>query len=105
MLPEDLSNNLCSLKQNSPKKAVVVKMHLDHRGCKIKHEFIRGIITIEKNYSYEIFNIGNDDLNLSIDSIYEKINSALGGSFEKNWSMLLMKMVYHLNLKYFLLIL
>ena len=37
MLPEDLSNNLCSLKENSPKKAVVVKMQLDHRGCKIKH--------------------------------------------------------------------
>ena len=55
MLPEDLSNNLCSLKENSPKKAVVVKMQLDHRGCKIKHEFIRGIITVKKNYSYEDF--------------------------------------------------
>ena len=55
MLPEDLSNSLCSLKENSPKKAVVVKMHLDHKGCKIKHEFIRGIITVKKNYSYENF--------------------------------------------------
>ena len=27
-------------------------------------------------HNSEIFNIGNDDLNLSIDSIYEKINSA-----------------------------
>ncbi len=55
MLPEDLSNNLCSLKENSPKKAVVVKMHLDHKGYKIKHEFIRGIISVKKNYSYENF--------------------------------------------------
>ncbi len=55
MLPEDLSNNLCSLKENSPKKAVVVKMHLDHKGYKIKHEFIRGIITVKKNYAYENF--------------------------------------------------
>ncbi len=55
MLPEDLSNNLCSLKENSPKKAVVVKMRLDHRGYKIQHEFIRGIITVEKNYSYKNF--------------------------------------------------
>ena len=55
MLPEDLSNNLCSLKENSPKKAVVVKMHLDHKGYKIKHEFIRGIITVKKNYSYKNF--------------------------------------------------
>ena len=36
-------------------------------------------------YNSEIFNIGKDDLNLSIDSIYEKINNTLGGSFEKNW--------------------
>ncbi len=57
MLPEDLSNNLCSLKENSPKKAVVVKMHLDHKGYKIKHEFIRGIITVKKNYSYENFEV------------------------------------------------
>lgn len=55
MLPEDLSNNLCSLKENSPKKAVVVKMYLDHKGYKIKHEFIRGIISVKKNYSYENF--------------------------------------------------
>ncbi len=57
MLPEVLSNNLCSLKENSPKKVVVVKMQLDHRGYKIKHEFIRGIITVKKNYSYENFEI------------------------------------------------
>ncbi len=57
MLPEDLSNNLCSLKENSPKKAVVVKMQLDYRGRKIKHEFIRGIITVKKNYSYENFDV------------------------------------------------
>ena len=55
MLPEDLSNSLCSLKENSPKKAVVVKMHLDYKGYKIKHEFVRGIITVKKNYSYENF--------------------------------------------------
>ncbi len=55
MLPENLSNNLCSLKENSPKKAVVVKMHLDNKGYKIKHEFIRGIISVKKNYSYENF--------------------------------------------------
>ena len=57
MLPEDLSSNLCSLKENSPKKAVVVKMQLDHRGYKIKHEFMRGIITVKKNYSYENFEV------------------------------------------------
>ena len=55
MLPEDLSNRLCSLKERSPKKAIVVKIKLDCKGNKISHEFIRGIITVKKNYSYENF--------------------------------------------------
>ena len=63
MLPEDLSNRLCSLKERSPKKAIVVKIKLDCKGNKISHEFIRGIITVKKNYSYENFDaylsIGN----------------------------------------------
>lgn len=40
---------------------------------------------IFSKYNSEIFNIGNESLNLSINSIYEKINEALGGSFNKNW--------------------
>ncbi len=55
MLPDDLSNRLCSLKEGSPKKAIVVKIKLDYKGDKIKHEFMRGLITVKKNYSYENF--------------------------------------------------
>ena len=55
MLPEDLSNGLCSLKERTPKRAIVVKIKLDYKGEKIKHEFIRGLITVKKNYSYENF--------------------------------------------------
>lgn len=33
----------------------------------------------------QIFNIGNEELNLSINSIYEIINNTLGNKFEKNW--------------------
>ena len=55
MLPEDLSNRLCSLKERSPKKVIIVKIKLDCKGNKISHEFIRGIITVKKNYSYENF--------------------------------------------------
>ena len=55
MLPEDLSNSLCSLKERTPKKAIVVKIKLDYEGRKIKHRFMRGLITVKKNYSYEKF--------------------------------------------------
>ena len=55
MLPEDLSNRLCSLKERTPKKAIVVKIKLDYEGNKIKHEFMRGLITVKKNYTYEKF--------------------------------------------------
>ena len=33
----------------------------------------------------EIFNIGNNNLNLEINSIYDIVNSVLGGNLEKNW--------------------
>ena len=55
MLPEDLSNNLCSLKKSTPKRAIVVKIKLDYNGDKITHKFMRGLITVKKNYSYEKF--------------------------------------------------
>ena len=55
MLPEDLSNSLCSLKERTPKKAIVVKVKLDYKGHKITHEFMRGLITVKKNFSYEKF--------------------------------------------------
>ena len=55
MLPEDLSNSLCSLKERSPKKAIVVKIKLDYKGQKITHKFMRGLIEVKKNYSYEKF--------------------------------------------------
>ncbi len=55
MLPEDLSNSLCSLKNRIPKKAIVVKIKLDYKGHKITHEFMRGLVTVKKNYSYEKF--------------------------------------------------
>ena len=55
MLPEDLSNSLCSLRKNTPKRAIVVKIKLDYEGHKITHKFMRGLITVKKNYSYEKF--------------------------------------------------
>ena len=38
-----------------------------------------------RKHSNEIFNIGNNNLNLKINSIYDVVNSVLGGNLEKNW--------------------
>lgn len=51
----------------------------------LKNRFLSIDEIVFKKYNSEIFNIGNESLNLSINSIYENINNALGGKFEKNW--------------------
>ncbi len=38
-----------------------------------------------KKNNGEIFNIGNNSLNLTINDIFEMVSSSLGGKFEKNW--------------------
>ena len=38
-----------------------------------------------KKYNNHIFNIGNENLNLDINSIYEVVNKVLGGGLERNW--------------------
>ena len=48
MLPEKLSNDLCSLKPNEKRACLAVEIHLDARGNKTKHRFTRGVIKSEK---------------------------------------------------------
>ena len=38
-----------------------------------------------KKHNNQIFNIGNNNLNLEINSIYETVNKVLGDNLEKNW--------------------
>ena len=66
------------LRDGNQKRPILSLNELNNRFLSIDEKVLT-------KHNSEIFNIGNDDLNLSIDSIYEKINSALGGSFEKNW--------------------
>lgn len=52
MLPEQLSNDLCSLKANAERACIIVKICLDSFGKKINHEFIRGRIRVKENLTY-----------------------------------------------------
>jgi len=53
MLPERLSNDLCSLKQGQERPCLAVRMVFDRNGNKIAHRFIRGWMRSAAALSYE----------------------------------------------------
>ena len=56
MLPEALSNNLCSLKERLLKRCVIIKIVMDKDGNKLSHSFQRSFVKIKNNFSYTEFN-------------------------------------------------
>ncbi|MBL4800814.1 MAG: ribonuclease R [Emcibacter sp.] len=55
MLPEALSNGLCSLKQGEDRYTLAVHIWFDKRGKKIRHQFVRGLMRSAAGLSYEEF--------------------------------------------------
>lgn len=53
MLPEELSNNLCSLKAKVIRLTVSVAMMFDKEGTLINHRILRGFIKSAKRFTYE----------------------------------------------------
>jgi len=53
MLPRELSENLCSLKENEDRLAFVFKIKLDSNNNVIKEELFEAIIKSKRKYSYE----------------------------------------------------
>ncbi|MEO1927857.1 MAG: ribonuclease R family protein, partial [Nautiliaceae bacterium] len=53
MLPRELSENLCSLKENQDRLAFVFKIKLDSNNNVIKEELFEAIIKSKRKYSYE----------------------------------------------------
>ena len=52
MLPERISNNLCSLREGEDKACLCVEMVFDEQGVKLGHKFIRGIMRSRAKLSY-----------------------------------------------------
>ena len=52
MLPERISNNLCSLRYDEDRPCLAVEMTFDKDGHKIKHRFIRGFMRSAAKLSY-----------------------------------------------------
>ena len=53
MLPEILSNGLCSLKQGENRACLAVRMVFDRNGRKTGHAFVRGLMRSHASLSYE----------------------------------------------------
>lgn len=53
MLPERISNDLCSLRENEDRPCLAVRMVFDKRGEKRSHTFVRGIMRSAARLSYE----------------------------------------------------
>ncbi len=62
MLPENLSNDLCSLKPHQERACLAVEIYLDATGNKTKHRFIRGIMKSIARLTYD-----------NVQSVYEGI--------------------------------
>ncbi len=52
MLPEALSNGLCSLKPNEDRACMAVHIWIDAKGKKLRHKFVRGLMRSRANISY-----------------------------------------------------
>ncbi|WP_321390855.1 ribonuclease R [Emcibacter sp.] len=53
MLPERLSNGLCSLKENEDRYCMAVHMWFAKNGKKLRHKFVRGLMRSAAGLSYE----------------------------------------------------
>ena len=53
MLPEKISNNLCSLEENKVRYTITLKIDLDEKGNKLRHTFYKGKIKVKYNLNYE----------------------------------------------------
>ena len=65
MLPEELSNDLCSLKPNLDRACLTVEIILDNNGIKKTHKFFQSIIKSAKRFTYnEVEDIINNKASL-----------------------------------------
>ena len=55
MLPESLSNGLCSLHENEDRYTMAGHIWFDKRGKKLRHKFVRGLMRSHASLSYEEF--------------------------------------------------
>ena len=91
MLPELISNEICSLKTGLLKRCIIAKITIDKNGKKLSHSFQRNLIKISNNFSYEQFNkfLGKNSSKNKRYAIYQSVYEALKRSVLLNSRLLL----------------
>ncbi len=83
MLPRELSENICSLKEGEDRLAFIFKISFDENNEVIKEELIEGIIKSHRKYSYDRVDEFLDGKFDGIDEVDEKILAWLMPLWEK----------------------
>jgi len=84
MLPERLSNDLCSLREGEDRPCLAVEMVIDSGGCKKSHRFMRAIMRSHAKLSYEEAQAISEGAGAPED--IQKAVSALFGAFRARWT-------------------
>ncbi len=94
MLPEALSNDLCSLREGVDRFTLSVEMRIDRKGAISEQRFSRGLIRVDRRLTYNLADQillkgGNDQLQKILETMYEltellHANRVAQGSLELN---------------------
>ncbi len=83
MLPERISNNLCSLREGKERPALAVRMIFDANGHKQKHSFHRVMVCIRANLSYqEVQSTMEENINEKTAPLFEDVLQPLWKAYE-----------------------
>ena len=86
MLPEKISNDLCSLREKEERPCLAVEMRFDKHGEKIDHKFMRAIMRSHAKLSYEQAQMAIDG---NGDEIAQPLLSPVLGPLWEAWNTLL----------------
>ena len=82
MLPEALSNGWCSLKPDEDRPVLAVRMWIDAKGNKLRHEFMRGMMRSTARLTYsQVQKAMDGDSNDRIAPLVDAVIKSLYGAF------------------------
>ncbi|WP_455474879.1 ribonuclease R [Bartonella sp. B30(2025)] len=83
MLPERISNDLCSLREGEDRPALAVRMTFDANGNKLKHSFHRVMIRVVVKLSYQETQLAIDgNINKKIAPLFENVLQPLWTAYD-----------------------
>ncbi|MCB1531190.1 MAG: ribonuclease R [Rhodospirillales bacterium] len=88
MLPEALSNDLCSLRPNENRACMAFHLWIDREGSLTKHKIVRGIMRSAARLVYEQVQHTYDTLSLNPSPSRERESAVAQGEGEKLWPLI-----------------